>query len=124
MGKRDVDHLLATAIARGATREEAARTAGVSVRTLHRRLEDAQFQSRVDDLRDELAAEVTARLLSACTQALVTLEALLGPAEPPAVRLGAARILLDQAQRWRVAEDVEVRLAALESASSVRRQSA
>jgi len=108
-GRAGADAALVTALAVGATVEQAAERAGVSARTVHRRRGDADFKRRVDEARAELLGRAMARLSAACTTAVTTLTALL-TAESESVRLGAARSVLDAALRWREHEDLAARL--------------
>ena len=114
-GRRTADAALIAALATGATREEAAVAAGVSERTVYRRCDDHEFTSQVEDAQQDLISRSTARLGAATGQAIETLVDLLDAAQPPSVRLGAARAVLDSAMRWRDAEETELRLAALEA---------
>ena len=114
-GRRSSDAALIVALATGATREEAAVAAGVSSRTVYRRCDESEFMSRVEDAQQDLISRSTARLGAATGQAIETLVDLLDAAQPPSVRLGAARAVLDSAMRWRDAEEIELRLAALEA---------
>jgi AcrR family transcriptional regulator len=114
-GRHDADSMLAVALASGATRDAAAAAAGVSPATVYRRLRDPEFRATIDETREELIATTTARLAGVATAAVDTLVELLSADQPAAVRLGSARTILDQTQRWRVAEEVEVRLAMLET---------
>lgn len=111
--RRDADAALLAALAGGATRADAAKAAGVSEATVYRRLGESEFRTALDARRAEIVEQATARLLDASTEAINTLRALLDD-ESSNVRLGAARALLDQAQRWRSAEDTELRIAELE----------
>ena len=54
---------------------------------------------------------------AATGQAIDTLVALLDADQPPSVRLGADRAVLDSALRWREFEEIEPRLAGLEAAT-------
>lgn len=114
-GRHDADAVLIAALAAGATRQEAARSAGVGERTVYRRQLDPEFQARVDGARDDLISQTTAMLCSLAISAVATLDELLHPSNPPSVRLQSARSIIDAAMRWRASEVVEVRLAALES---------
>ena len=113
-GRAGADAAPVTALAVGATVEQAAERAGVSARTAHRRLEDADFVRRVDEARAELLGRAMARLSATCTSAVTTLGDLL-TAESESVRLGAARSILDVALRWREHEDLAARLDHVES---------
>ena len=102
------------ALAGGATVQDAARQAGVSERTVYRRLDDAEFRQAVMEARAELVARAVAMLAEAGTEAVTTLRALLEEPTPPAVRLGAARAVLELGTKLRESEELEQRLATLE----------
>jgi hypothetical protein len=53
-GRRQADDALLMALACGATVENAARQAGVSLRTAHRRMADESFRQRLQALRDDM----------------------------------------------------------------------
>lgn len=61
---RPGDLLLQVALARGATVREAARVAGISERTAHRRNSDPEFREEVDGLRNELRERLMAELVT------------------------------------------------------------
>ena len=113
-GRKNADAALIAALATGATVRDAAAAAGVAERTVYRRLEDPTFRHQVDDARAELIATAVARLGAAATKAVGKLEDLL-TAESEAVRLGAAKAILDAALRWREHQDLTERVAALEA---------
>ncbi len=48
-GRKNADVELVAALASGSTVREAAQSAGVAERTVYRRLEDAEFRSRVQE---------------------------------------------------------------------------
>ena len=109
-----VDEKLLVLLAFGATREGAARQAGVSVSTVYRRLADPDFCRR----KQELIAETVQRTAGAVTAAgpaavQTMLELLKAPASGP-VRLGAARAVIELGMKVREHADIEPRLAALE----------
>jgi hypothetical protein len=93
-GRRNVDDLLATALAGGATYREAAKAAHVSERTVRRRMEDEAFRGRVADERAELVRHAARLASGALTEAVTTLVALMRDAQGENVRLAAARSLL------------------------------
>ena len=68
-----------------------AKQAGVSVTTAYRRLDDAVFAARQDDLRRTMLARAAAMLTAAAVESVRTLADLLKPANAPATRLNAAR---------------------------------
>jgi hypothetical protein len=94
-GRRDVDVLLASALATGATYEEAGRIAGVSKSTVKRRMGEEAFRQRVAQERVELIDTLRGRLLAAAPQAVATLRELSASGQSDSVRLGAARAVLD-----------------------------
>jgi hypothetical protein len=112
--RRNADPLLIAALAGGATNQDAARRAGVSEKTVYRRLDDPTFRQQVADARAGLVTRAVAMLAEAGTEAVRTLRALLADGTPPAVRLGAARAVLELGTRLRESEELERRLAALE----------
>jgi hypothetical protein len=102
------------ALACGATVEVAARQAGVSESTAYRRLADPEFRGQLQRLRADMVQRTTGALTAASTEAVKALLALMQPATPPPVRLGAARAVLELGTRLRESAELEERLAALE----------
>jgi hypothetical protein len=88
------DEALILGLARGQSHAGAAREAGVSPRTVARRMADSHFVQKVETKRQELVDEVTGGLVRAGTRAVETLVNLLD-ADSEAVRLGASRAILD-----------------------------
>jgi hypothetical protein len=88
------DQRIALALAKGCTRVDAAREAGVSERLVYLRLERPEFRALVDELRTRLIGDAVGKLSAAATEAAETLKALLGASHPAAVRLGASRAIL------------------------------
>jgi hypothetical protein len=113
-GKRAADERLLTALACGATVEAAARQAGVSERTAYRRLADRDFRRRLQGVRADFVRRTAGTLTAAATEAVRTLLELLRAPAAAAVRLGAARAVLEIGLRLREAADLEERLDALE----------
>jgi hypothetical protein len=113
-GRRNADHKLLMAFVCGATLESAARQAGVSESTAQRRLDDPVFQQQLQALRADMIQRTAGALTAAATEAVRTLLELQKPATPPAVRLGAARSVLEIGIKLREAADLEERLSALE----------
>jgi DNA-binding LacI/PurR family transcriptional regulator len=102
--KAEVKLLLALAC--GATAEQAARQAGVSVRTVYRRLKNQQFWRQVQAMRADMVQRASGTLTAAGAEAVKTLLELLRAPTPFHVRLGAARGILEMGLRVR--EDVEI----------------
>jgi hypothetical protein len=105
--------VLLTELAGRAMVRRAAERAGLSERTAHRRLAEADFRRRVAELRAEMVARAMGRLVDGMTEAADTLRKLLR-AEGESVRPGAARTILELGNRLREAVELEERLSALE----------
>ncbi len=114
-GRRKVDDQLLAALACGATAEAAARSAGVSASTVQRRLREPAFRARLQALRSDVVERSAAALSASGTEAVKTLLALMKDTSPAAVRLGAAKAVLELGVRLREAAELEQRLAALEA---------
>jgi len=109
------DHLLAAALVSGASQEEAAQAAGMSVRTAQRRMADEAFVEVLDALRRETVRAVADRLKAAATKSVETLIEMQDPQYPPGVRVRAATAVLDQLTRYQRSAEFDERLAALEA---------
>ena len=94
--------------------EAAARQCGLSERTVYNRLEDAEFKKRLNEIRADMAQRSSGMLTAAAGEAVRTLLALQKEATPAAVRLGAARAILEVGMKIRQMVDLEMRLAELE----------
>ena len=81
--KKQVETLLVTALAKGATVAQAALQAGVSERTVYRRLQQPEFQARIDALQDEMLQRAAAVLTAAAQEGIHSLVALQDPSTPP-----------------------------------------
>ena len=121
-GRRNADHKLLMAFACGATVESAARQAGVSESTAHRRLEDPAFRQQLQAMRADLVQRTAGALTAASTESVRTLLELQKAAAPPAVRLGAARSVLEIGIKLREAADLEERLATLEKVAAQHKE--
>src|SRR5215212_1718645 len=104
-GKEKGDNVLILALASGMSVREAARKAGTSERTVHRRLNDAAFRDRVTETRDQLFQRAAGCLADAATEAVNTLRELLED-KSPMVRLGACRAILEHGPKLH--ENIEV----------------
>jgi hypothetical protein len=112
--RRKGDALLVESLAGGHTVAQAARQAGVSARTVFRRLGNPEFQERVRKARARMFDSATGALASIMHKSVAALRELLG--NPSAsIRLSAARCVLEAAQRLREAVELEQRLAEVES---------
>ena len=97
----------------GLSYPEAGKAAGVTSRTVSRRLEDADFHARVSRRRGERVAQVTGALTAMSTEALQVLRECMAEGRA-ADRLRAAQLTLVLMSRLRHETEIEERLAALE----------
>ncbi len=111
--KKNEDTLL-LALACGATVEAAAKQAGVCDRTAYRRLEDPDFNARLRQVRTDMTRRSAGMLTAAAGEAVRTLLALQKESTPPAVRLGAARAILEIGMKVREMAELEADLRDLE----------
>lgn len=105
---------LLAALAAGQTIRDAAKAAGISERTASRHMEDPAFRQQVQEARAEIIARAASQLADAATDAATTLRGLLA-AESDAIKLGAARAILELGTKLRESVELEQRLAALEA---------
>jgi len=95
--------------------EDAARQAGIGVRTLLRWLKLSEFQDSYRRARREAVQQAIARQQQATGAAgLTILKLMTDPNVPAAVRLRAAECVFDLAIKGIEVEDIEVRLSELE----------
>ena len=112
--KKGIDDRLLMALACGATVEAAARTLGISERTVYRRLGEAAFRRRLQGLRADMVQRTSGMLTAAAGEGVKTLLALLKEGTPAAVRLGAAKAVLEFGVKLRELAELEERVADLE----------
>lgn len=113
-GRASADVVAIAALAAGATAADAAIAAGLSERSVRRRLADREFRARIDEVRCEMLDRVVAQVSVAATGALDTLALLLGEEHPDSVRLGAAKTILDAGIKLRAELDLGSRMRAVE----------
>jgi len=118
--RKKADDSLLMALACGATATQAAEKAGMSRRTLYRRLEDPAFRHQVSATRADMVQRSAAMLTAASLESVKTLVSLQNSNMPATVRLGAARAILELAGHWREAAELEERLHALEQKLETR----
>lgn len=110
----------ALTLAAGGSNTEAARAAGVNVRTVARwRADEVSFADRIEALRSEMLTEA-AGLLAATTTAAALRLAEIVESEEDRHALTASRVVLDMAARYRIDRAIEDRIEALELAVSLR----
>lgn len=110
---RDED--LALALARGLSHAAAARTVGMSARTVQRRLESKEFRQRVQTLRGRLVEQAVGLLSATNTAAARTLRQLLRD-DSPMIRLSAAKAILELGTKLRESLELQQRIEAVEQA--------
>jgi len=108
------DEILIAALACGATQESAAQKAGVSAKTVQRRLAEPEFCRQLQAFRSDIVQRTSDALTAAGLEFVKTLIALVGTGTPPATRLGAAKAGLELGMKVRETADLGPRLAALE----------
>jgi hypothetical protein len=108
-GRHNGDLTLVMALAAGLTNKQAAKEAGVSERTVVRRLGDPAFRKQVADARATTVEQAAARLTAASLMAVKTLLELLG-AESESVRLSAAKGILEIGTKMREAGELETKV--------------
>jgi hypothetical protein len=112
--RKKAEDALLLALACGASVDQAARQCGLSTRTVYRRLAEVDFRRRLQALRGDMVSRTAGTLTAAATEAVRTLLELLKGPTSDAVRLGAARAVLEIGMKVREAADLEERLSALE----------
>jgi hypothetical protein len=112
-GRSGGEGALVAALAAGASHRAAAKQAGISERTLRRRLTDPDFRKAIEAARAELVSRAVAKLTAASTEAADTLRRLLY-SDLDFARLAAARSILELGAKYREQEDLTARVAALE----------
>jgi hypothetical protein len=111
---KKADEILIAAFGCGATVENAARQAGVSVRTAQRRLADATFRKRCSQFRLDTAQRITGMMTVGGLEAARVLLSLLESKESANVRLRAARTFLELGPKLREETDLAARITTLE----------
>ena len=109
------------ALASGSTIVEAAKHAGISERTVRRRLGDPDCRMEISHLRSKLLDAAVGRLVAATTQAAETMQSLL-EADSEHVRLGAAKGILEFGLSLQEALETQTRITTLEELYVERRQ--
>jgi hypothetical protein len=112
--RTNANDLIIAALAAGKSAQEAADAAGVSGRTVARRLADPTFRLRVQTTRGEMVGRALGRMADGMSEAADVLRGLLR-ADAESVRLGAARALIDLGSKLRDSVELEQRIAALEA---------
>lgn len=104
-----------SALLAGKSVEAAAKEAGTNPATLHRWLNQPDFQAAHRAGRRALAQQALASLQTAARAAVgVVAEIMLDKLKPASVRLRAAQIIIENTTKWLELDDIVTRLAALE----------
>ena len=112
-GSQKGQNAFVLSIASGLTIKDAAKSAGISERTAHRRLDDPKTKSSIKEARCAMLQDAVLRLTAASTGAAETLRELT-QAKSEQVRLAAARSILELSHRLKEATEFESRLVDLE----------
>jgi hypothetical protein len=121
LGRKQEDAIAALLTQRNV--EEAARAAGISVRTLLRWLKLPEFENAYRQARRMAYGQSIARLQQAASAASSTLlKIMIDPSSPASCRLRAADSVLSHAAKAIEIEDIEARLSELERASEASKQ--
>jgi hypothetical protein len=112
--KRKAEAALILALACGASPEGAAQKAGVSPRTVYRRLADPAFRAQVNDVRADMVRRAAGMFTAAGMASIKTFTTLQESAASEAVRLGAARAVIELGCKLRENAELLERIAAVE----------
>lgn len=104
------DEIIVSALTTGSSYSEAGELAGVSGRTVARRMEDTSFARLVAERRKEQVVAVAGRVSSLTTEAITAVEDCLSD-ESARTRLAAAKLLLEWSFKLRRDEDLDLRVA-------------
>lgn len=110
----DADDVIIAALADGLNYQAAGDAAGVSARTVRRRMADEAFAAEVSARRSERISEITALLVDQGANAVQALHRALDPEEDIYPRLRAAQVALNLILKYRAAGELEDRLVAVE----------
>jgi transposase-like protein len=117
LGRKQEDAIAALLTQR--TVEEAARSSGVSTRTLLRWVKTPEFDQAYREARRAAFTQSVARLQQASSAAATTLlKAMIDPGAPASVRVRAAESILSHAGKAIELEDLDSRIAELERAAA------
>jgi hypothetical protein len=113
--KKKADDGLVLALACGASPEGAAQKSGLSLRTVYRRLAEPAFRQQVNQVRAEMVRRAAGLFTAAGMAAIKTFTTLQESATSEAVRLGAARAIIELGCKLRETVEMTERMAALEA---------
>jgi hypothetical protein len=113
--RKKADDVLVLALACGASPEGAAQKSGLGLRTVYRRLAEPAFRQRVDQVRAEMERRLAGMFTATGMTSLKTFTTLQESASSEAVRLGAARAIIELGCKLRQSVEMNERMAALEA---------
>lgn len=108
------DALVIAGLLRGLSNSEAAGEAGISERTVYRRLQDPDFRRQLANASSAVVTQTVSALGAASEEAVRQLLQLVTGARSEHARLGAARSILEFSAQLRESEELEQRISALE----------
>ena len=97
------------------SQQAACDAAGVPLRTLQDWLKDEDFQDALRQAEGQLVNHAARRLLALTDDAIAALKDNLSEYSKPMHSLRAAELVLSHVLRWREVQDLEARIAALET---------
>lgn len=103
----NVDEILIELLATGASQTEAARAAGCTRRTVHRRMQDPEFKREVREFRAALLDAGAGKLASSLAESIDRLKYLMVKATPDAAQVAAAKSIGDLTIKFKSLELVE-----------------
>ena len=113
--KKKADAALVVALACGASPESAAQKTGLSVRTVYRRQADPAFRAQVNAVHADMVRRSASLFTAASMPAIKTITTLQESAASEAVRLGAARAIIELGCKLRESVELMERMAAVEA---------
>lgn len=116
------NEILIEALASGRSYTQAGELAGVTSRTVARRMADPAFARQVSERRAAWATRTAGELVSMGSEAIAVLRELLVDAERPADRLRAVHLVLSLGARLRHEVDLDVRLQEIEHRLDERKE--
>ena len=121
LGRKQEEAILALLSQRSI--EEAARVAGVGLRTLYRWTKEPQFDAALREARRMAFRQSVARLQQGSSAAVSTLlKTMVDPGTPPATKVRAADSVLGHAAKAIELDDIEASVAALERATEASKR--
>jgi hypothetical protein len=112
--KEQRDERILMALACGSTIEQAAAKGEVTAKTVQRRMQEPEFRKRLHTLRSEMVSRAASMLTAAALEAVKTLLSLQNEQVQAAVRLGAAKAVLELGAKLRENVELEERIRQLE----------